>query len=155
MTDRTAPQLPAATILGYPRIGPRRDLKRAVESFWAGRSELDDLHSEIARRQAAIDDLEREKRRWEDPEYVKQVARERFGYVGRGETSYVVLGEDGKPLASESELGDPNSVGEPTSPKPWWDDAWASVQTAGDPPQNPGTPPLTEIDGSQEQQEGQ
>src|SRR5690606_2446654 len=55
MTDRTAPQLPAATILGYPRIGPRRDLKRAVESFWAGRSELDDL-------QAAAADLRRRQR---------------------------------------------------------------------------------------------
>ncbi|MEC5201170.1 5-methyltetrahydropteroyltriglutamate--homocysteine methyltransferase [Arthrobacter sp. PL16] len=27
---------PAATILGYPRIGPNRELKRAVESYWAG-----------------------------------------------------------------------------------------------------------------------
>ena len=32
-----AAQLPLATILGYPRIGRRRELKRAVESFWAGR----------------------------------------------------------------------------------------------------------------------
>ncbi len=28
---------PAGTILGYPRIGRRRELKRAVESYWAGR----------------------------------------------------------------------------------------------------------------------
>ncbi|WP_292834686.1 5-methyltetrahydropteroyltriglutamate--homocysteine S-methyltransferase [Microbacterium sp.] len=27
---------PAGTILGYPRIGRRRELKRAVEQFWAG-----------------------------------------------------------------------------------------------------------------------
>jgi 5-methyltetrahydropteroyltriglutamate--homocysteine methyltransferase len=27
------------TILGYPRIGPRRELKRATEAYWAGRSE--------------------------------------------------------------------------------------------------------------------
>ena len=33
----TAVPLPHATILGYPRIGRRRELKRAVESFWAGR----------------------------------------------------------------------------------------------------------------------
>ena len=30
---------PAGTILGYPRIGRRRELKKAVESFWAGRSD--------------------------------------------------------------------------------------------------------------------
>ena len=55
MTDRTAPQLPAATILGYPRIGPHRELKRAIEAFWAGRSDLDDL-------QAAAADLRRRHR---------------------------------------------------------------------------------------------
>jgi len=27
---------PAGTILGYPRIGPRRELKKAVEAFWSG-----------------------------------------------------------------------------------------------------------------------
>jgi 5-methyltetrahydropteroyltriglutamate--homocysteine methyltransferase len=32
----TPPPFPAATILGYPRIGPRRELKRALESYWAG-----------------------------------------------------------------------------------------------------------------------
>lgn len=44
MTAQPAPTpFPAATILGYPRIGPRRELKRAVESFWAGRSTADEL----------------------------------------------------------------------------------------------------------------
>ncbi|HET6826073.1 MAG TPA: 5-methyltetrahydropteroyltriglutamate--homocysteine S-methyltransferase [Amnibacterium sp.] len=32
MTD-----FPAATVLGYPRIGRRRELKHAVEAYWAGR----------------------------------------------------------------------------------------------------------------------
>ncbi|QUQ67679.1 5-methyltetrahydropteroyltriglutamate--homocysteine S-methyltransferase [Kutzneria sp. CA-103260] len=31
------------TVLGYPRIGPRRELKRAVESYWAGRIDVDEL----------------------------------------------------------------------------------------------------------------
>src|SRR5271154_1955130 len=25
------------TVLGYPRIGPQRELKKATEAFWAGR----------------------------------------------------------------------------------------------------------------------
>ncbi|TDD47297.1 5-methyltetrahydropteroyltriglutamate--homocysteine S-methyltransferase [Nonomuraea terrae] len=29
---------PQSTVLGYPRIGPRRELKRALESYWDGRS---------------------------------------------------------------------------------------------------------------------
>lgn len=41
----THPHLPNATILGYPRIGRRRELKRAVESFWAGRSTAEDLEA--------------------------------------------------------------------------------------------------------------
>src|SRR5262245_25782146 len=36
---------PASTVLGYPRIGPRRELKRAVEAYWAGRSTLADLRA--------------------------------------------------------------------------------------------------------------
>lgn len=34
---------PSATILGYPRIGDRRQLKRALESLWAGRSNADEF----------------------------------------------------------------------------------------------------------------
>jgi len=30
------PSFPTGTILGYPRIGRRRELKKAVEAFWAG-----------------------------------------------------------------------------------------------------------------------
>ncbi len=39
---------PTGTILGYPRIGRRRELKKAVESFWAGRLSLEDLESTAA-----------------------------------------------------------------------------------------------------------
>lgn len=41
----TNTHLPTATILGYPRIGRRRELKRAVESFWAGRTTADELEA--------------------------------------------------------------------------------------------------------------
>ncbi|WP_019180551.1 5-methyltetrahydropteroyltriglutamate--homocysteine S-methyltransferase [Microbacterium yannicii] len=37
------PPFPQGTILGYPRIGPRRELKRAVEAHWAGRLDADGL----------------------------------------------------------------------------------------------------------------
>ncbi|MCD4557593.1 5-methyltetrahydropteroyltriglutamate--homocysteine S-methyltransferase [Schaalia sp. lx-100] len=36
---------PASTIVGYPRIGANRELKRAVESFWAGRINSDELET--------------------------------------------------------------------------------------------------------------
>ena len=37
-----------ATILGSPRIGPNRELKRAVEKYWAGRIERSELDSVAA-----------------------------------------------------------------------------------------------------------
>ncbi|CAI9391801.1 5-methyltetrahydropteroyltriglutamate--homocysteine S-methyltransferase [Microbacterium sp. T2.11-28] len=39
---------PAATILGYPRIGRRRELKQAVEAHWAGRLSEPDLEAAAA-----------------------------------------------------------------------------------------------------------
>ena len=39
---------PAGTILGYPRIGPRRELKKALESFWAGRASADEVEATAA-----------------------------------------------------------------------------------------------------------
>ncbi|MFC6577913.1 GNAT family N-acetyltransferase [Planomonospora parontospora] len=43
MTTARPQPFPTATILGYPRIGPGRELKRALESYWDGRSTLDEL----------------------------------------------------------------------------------------------------------------
>ena len=45
----TTPSLPArspfpgSTVLGYPRIGPRRELKRALEAYWDGRATVEEL----------------------------------------------------------------------------------------------------------------
>jgi 5-methyltetrahydropteroyltriglutamate--homocysteine methyltransferase len=54
----TTPTIPAGpfptgTILGYPRIGPHRELKRALESFWAGRITADALEATAAGLRAA------------------------------------------------------------------------------------------------------
>lgn len=34
-----------ATVLGLPRVGPNRELKRATEAYWAGRAEAGHLHT--------------------------------------------------------------------------------------------------------------
>jgi 5-methyltetrahydropteroyltriglutamate--homocysteine methyltransferase len=44
----TSPTFPAGTILGYPRIGPHRELKKAVEAFWAGSISSDELEATAA-----------------------------------------------------------------------------------------------------------
>lgn len=120
----------------------------SMRAYLDQRAENNAYLEEIAQRSANIDDLEREKRRWNDPAYVRSQARERLSYVMPGETSYVVLDEDGNPLESESELSDPAAL-DAKDPEAWWGPAWESVVLAGKPPkQEP--PPLTEIDGSGE-----
>ena len=37
-----------STVLGYPRIGPDRELKRATESYWAGRTDASALRDVAA-----------------------------------------------------------------------------------------------------------
>jgi 5-methyltetrahydropteroyltriglutamate--homocysteine methyltransferase len=44
---------PTGTILGYPRIGRRRELKKAVEAFWAGRISADELETAAAELRSA------------------------------------------------------------------------------------------------------
>ena len=120
----------------------------SMRAYLQQRAHIMDLKTQIAERESDIDNLEREKRRYQDPAYVRAQARERFGYVMPGETSYVVLDENGEPLESESSLNDPASVIQ-QAPRAWWGDAWESVQLAGNPPKVQ-PPPLTEIDGSDE-----
>ncbi len=45
---------PLGTILGYPRIGRRRELKRAVEGYWSGRLGEAELEAEAARLRAGV-----------------------------------------------------------------------------------------------------
>lgn len=51
MTSTTP--FPTGTILGYPRIGRRRELKKAVEAFWAGKISVDELEATAAELRAA------------------------------------------------------------------------------------------------------
>ena len=124
----------------------------SLRAYLEQRSHIVELKATIAERRATIDELELEKQRWEDPAYVSQQARERFGYVKPGATPFVVLGDDGEPLQSESELTDPDTVA-PEEKRAWYDDAWDSVKLAGHPPTKAPPIPLRKIDGSDQQPE--
>lgn len=66
----TVPAFPAGTILGYPRIGRRRELKRAVEAFW--------------RRDISARDLE------ETAAALRAATRERLAALGLGRTDSAI-----------------------------------------------------------------
>lgn len=105
----------------------------SLRAYLHQRDNIGDLKTEIAEREQAIDALQTEKRRWEDPAYTAQQARERFGYVMPGQRSYVVVDENGEPIQGGARLEDPDEVVK-EEPTPWWDGAWASVELAGHPP---------------------
>ena len=62
----TTPTFPTGTILGYPRIGRRRELKKAVEAFWAGSITADELEARAAE--------------------LRRATRERLAFLGLGRT---------------------------------------------------------------------
>lgn len=111
----------------------------SLRAYLQQRSHIDELQATIAERKAAIAELEDEKERWRDPAYVGQQARE-LGYVAAGDTPYIVLGEDGQPLGSASDLADPAEIGSGEE-RTWVDDLWDSTKVAGHPPTKIPPPP--------------
>ena len=122
----------------------------SLRAYLQQRSHIGDLKAQIAERETSIDALEREKRRWDDPAYVKAQARARFGYLMPGESGFEVIGADGKPLEAQASLNDPDEVIK-TVPKAWWSAAWESMELAGNPPP-PEQQPADLIDGTKTQQ---
>jgi cell division protein FtsB len=108
----------------------------SMRAYLQQRSHINDLRAQIASSERDIKALEREKRRWADDEYVKAQARERFGWVMPGETSYQVLDRNGKPLAKGDELTDPRSVAR-TVPDPWWGKVYGTLEVADHPKKAP------------------
>ena len=48
MTTKSAAAAARATVYGYPRQGPNRELKKAIEGYWKGRITADDLRTTAA-----------------------------------------------------------------------------------------------------------
>lgn len=99
----------------------------ALRAWWTQRSDIQATHSEISQSRDAIRTLEDTKRRFDDPAFVQQQARARFGWVMPGEVGYRVIGEDGEIQ------GEVPTLAEPTAPRElrWYDTLWTSVEGAG------------------------
>ncbi len=100
-------------------------------AWWQQRSDIQSTKAEIAMRKQAIADLEDQMARWDDPAYVKQQAKERFGWVSPGEVGYRVIGSDGKVQGADVPTLD--SPAQPADPE-WYDKLWGSVKEAGKDP---------------------
>jgi hypothetical protein len=97
------------------------------------RSQISDGDQKVRELQSEVDALADERRRWDDPAYVRAQARERLHFVMPGETGYVVLSDP----ASSGSKSDPRTadaaVPVRAGDEPWYARVWESVQIAGDP----------------------
>jgi hypothetical protein len=120
----------------------------SLKAYFQQHGQIEDLRAQIANSQRSITHLEAEQARWKDPAYVREQARARFGYLMPGQTSYVVIGQDGKPIAAQSTLSDPRTSTSST-PTAWWTTEWRSVELAGNPPADKAKPkPLKFLGGT-------
>ena len=101
-----------------------------LHAWWEQRGDIQASRAEIVMRKQAIVDLEDEKARWNDPAYVKQQARARFGWVMPGEVGYRVIGADGVVRGDVPTLDEPPAA---TTPQ-WYDKLWGSVKQSGKEP---------------------
>ena len=111
----------------------------ALHAWWDQRSEITAKRVEIVERREAIRELENTKRRYDDPAYIQQQARERFGWVMPGEVGYRVIGVDGQ---IQGELSAPTDLPEPTVTR-WYNVLWGSVEAAG---REPDATPVADPD---------
>jgi cell division protein FtsB len=101
-------------------------LAPTVKIFLDKRAEIDALQADITAKQAQQTDLKRQVSRWQDPNYVKQQARDRINMVMPGETGYWVFGSDLPAGASGGAAGE-ESAHDPAE-LPWVDALWESIR---------------------------
>lgn len=70
-------------------------LAPSVSTYLHQRSEIAALEADIAAKEQSAQELQSQLDRWDDPNYIKQQARERIFLVMPGETRYLVKGEHG------------------------------------------------------------
>lgn len=91
-------------------------------------SEVRSAQAKLAEETATKERLDDELKRWDDPEYVKQQARERIGMAVPGEKQYVNVGNP-----KEAQRATTVEPGEYRQGLPWGDGLWDSVMRASNP----------------------
>lgn len=102
-------------------------LAPTVKIFFDKRAELAALSDDIAARQVEGDRLRQQISRWQDPNYVKQQARDRINMVMPGETGYWVFGSE---LPAGTSSGQNAAAAQDPAELPWVDSLWESVRRA-------------------------
>lgn len=112
--------------LGVVMIAITIMLAPTVKIFLDKRAEIAGLQADIAAQQSKQNDLKHQVSRWQDPNYVKQQARDRINMVMPGETGYWVFGSDLPAGQSGGAAGAPTAQ-DPAN-LPWVDSLWESIR---------------------------
>ncbi|CAB4888043.1 MAG: hypothetical protein F2808_00520 [Actinobacteria bacterium] len=109
------------TVMGVGILGPQ------INIFVQQRHEVADLEEQIRAKKAAIDNLQKERARWDDPAFIRAQARERLFYVMPGDISFIVIND--VPL-TEQVVEKPSSTVQSTQ-SDWMRGIFNSVMVAG------------------------
>lgn len=83
-------------VLGAFVIGPQ------LSDLITMQTQIAQLNASIAKSEEQLKELADEKKRWDDPVFIRSQARDRLFYVMPGEISYLVLDADGLNLSDTS-----------------------------------------------------
>jgi cell division protein FtsB len=101
------------------------------------RSQIAEADEQTRRLRQEVKDLTAQRKRWDDPAFVRAQARERLHFVMPGETGYVVL-DDARANLTTPDPRSATAVLPVTgfaadTGNPWYAKVWNSIRIAGDP----------------------
>lgn len=102
-----------------------------LRAYVRQQEDMRELNAELSQAQQESEELQAQMRRWDDDEFIKAQARERFGFVMPGEKPYRVIDPDAV-VEEELELESDLVTSIPVGSGPWYVDVWESVNIAGE-----------------------
>jgi cell division protein FtsB len=108
-----------------------------VQKLMVQQREIAAVEAENAKARREVAALETERRRWQDPDYVKAEARRQLFYVMPGETGFVVVDSQPAPK-TPADPAHAAAARVKNGDRPWFGDLWDSLQVAGATPPDDG-----------------
>lgn len=107
----------------------------SLKAYLRQRDALNALEATIANSQASVLQSQDQVKRFNDPNYIKILAHQQFGYVMPGEIAYTALDAKGNKINPQVRLDNQSSIGTPQAPTAWWTTVQGSIEAAGHPTQ--------------------
>lgn len=127
MSRRKATLTARAAVLAVALASVALALALPFKVWVAQRGQISDLQAQTRTAQQRIAALRAEQQQWQNPDFVREQARQRLHYVMPGETAYVVLDDRAAKRARAHHKTQPTTQ----LTGPWYSRLWQSVQAAG------------------------